>query len=176
MWDFWRGHTCPAGAETTKFPKLWNAGLGLLQNATTFYCSWINPEVCCFNMKTVPSNRAALLEMAKVKAGSSPSRLWPPGPPEGHRAEKTVDSPKINKDLWNTHCKTHEDCEPQTRPTPALTAELSPQGPTWLPCGCRDPATRPTPRETKPSGLGRHRTSGSSHGEVNCRHREAGVS
>lgn len=45
-----------------------------------------------------------------------------------------MDSPKINKDLWNTHCmpssescqhskKTHKDCEPRTRPTPSLTAE-----------------------------------------------------
>lgn len=29
--------------------------------------------------------------MAKVKAGSSPSLLWPPDPPAGHPAEKTVD-------------------------------------------------------------------------------------
>lgn len=27
MWDVWKGCTCPAGAETTKFPKLWNADL-----------------------------------------------------------------------------------------------------------------------------------------------------
>lgn len=99
MWDFWRGHTCPAGAETTKFPKLWNAGLGLLQNATTFYCSWINPEVCCFNMKTVPSNRAALLEMAKVKAGSSPSRLWAPRPPRGAPSRENSGFPQNQQGL-----------------------------------------------------------------------------
>lgn len=83
MWDVWKGYTCSAGAETTKFPKLWNAGLGLLRNATTFPCSWINPEVCCFNTKTASSNRAALLEMAKVKTRSFRRLCWAPRPPKG---------------------------------------------------------------------------------------------
>lgn len=70
-----------ADAETTKFPELWNARLGLLRNATTFHCSWINPGVCFFNIKVVSSNKTTLLEIAKMKTGSFQSLCWAPRPP-----------------------------------------------------------------------------------------------
>ena len=159
MWDVWKGYTCSAGAETTKFPKLWNARLGLLWNATTFHCSWINPEVCCFNIKMVPSDRAALLEMAKVKSGSSPSLLRPPDPPAGHPAEKTVDPSKSTRAYeTSTVHQTQGELPDGTKTHEDPRGPMGPPGP-WLTCltDCRALSSRAYRTSVWPQGPG-HKT------------------
>lgn len=52
------------------------------------------PEVCYFNIKTVPLNRAALLEMAKVKTGTFQSLWWAPRAPSGSPTRENSGYPK----------------------------------------------------------------------------------
>lgn len=75
-WDVWEEYSCSAGAETTKFPKHWNARLGLLQNATAFHCSQINPEVCCSNIKRYLRTGILSCKQRKLKTGSLQSLQW----------------------------------------------------------------------------------------------------
>lgn len=122
----------------------------------TFHCSWINPEVCGFLTHGCSGN-------GKSECRQVPSLLRLPAPTHRRVTQQRHSGPH-NQQVLMKHllcAKRRESLgsrEPgQQRkaphPRPSMTAELSPQGPTWLPCGHSAQATRLTPAIQSPVGI-----------------------